>query len=68
MGIASTCSVTGAHRLTRDVLSKGDVDLFFIEFAVNDDQDAGHDITHAIGAWKVFWFKCDGITQRPTLL
>jgi len=47
-GIASTCSVTGAHRLTRDVLSKGDVDLLFIEFAVNDDQDAGHDITHAI--------------------
>ena len=31
-GIASTCSVTGAHRLTRDVLSKGDVDLLFIEF------------------------------------
>ena len=47
-GISSTCSVTGAHRMTRDVLSKGDVDLLFIEFAVNDDQDAGHDITHAI--------------------
>jgi len=25
-----------------DVLAKGPVDLFFIEFAVNDDQDAGH--------------------------
>lgn len=41
-GISSTCSTTGAFRLHRDVLSKGPVDLFFIEFAVNDDQDAGH--------------------------
>jgi lysophospholipase L1-like esterase len=41
-GIASTCSTTGAHRLTEDVLSKGPVDLFFVEFAVNDDQDAHH--------------------------
>ena len=41
-GISSTCSTTGAFRLKRDVLSKGPVDLFFIEFAVNDDQDAGH--------------------------
>ncbi|WP_166823088.1 SGNH/GDSL hydrolase family protein [Thalassoroseus pseudoceratinae] len=41
-GISSTCSTTGAFRLERDVLSKGPVDLFFIEFAVNDDQDAGH--------------------------
>ncbi len=41
-GIASTCSTTGAFRLQRDVLSKGPVDLFFIEFAVNDDQDAMH--------------------------
>ena len=38
-GIASTCSTTGAFRLQSDVLSKGPVDLFFIEFAVNDDQD-----------------------------
>ncbi|MDA1162827.1 MAG: SGNH/GDSL hydrolase family protein, partial [Planctomycetota bacterium] len=41
-GISSTCSTTGAFRLHRDVLAKGPVDLFFIEFAVNDDQDAGH--------------------------
>ncbi len=41
-GISSTCSTTGAFRLERDVLSKGPVDLFFIEFAVNDDQDAAH--------------------------
>lgn len=41
-GISSTCSTTGAFRLNRDVLSKGPVDLLFIEFAVNDDQDAGH--------------------------
>jgi lysophospholipase L1-like esterase len=41
-GIASTCSTTGAFRLASDVLSHGPVDLFFIEFAVNDDQDAHH--------------------------
>jgi len=41
-GISSTCSTTGAFRLEEDVLSKGPVDLFFIEFAVNDDQDAAH--------------------------
>lgn len=41
-GISSTCSTTGAFRLKSDVLSKGPVDLFFVEFAVNDDQDAMH--------------------------
>jgi len=41
-GISSTCSTTGAFRLQTDVLSRGPVDLFFIEFAVNDDQDAHH--------------------------
>ncbi len=44
-GISSTCSTTGAFRLTRDVLdqkSEMPVNLFFIEFAVNDDQDAAH--------------------------
>ena len=42
-GISSTCSTTGAFRLERDILNHGPVDLFFVEFAVNDDQDAGHD-------------------------
>lgn len=41
-GIASTCSTTGAFRLREDVLTRGPVDLFFIEYAVNDDGDAGH--------------------------
>ena len=41
-GISSTCSTTGAMRLNRDVLRKGAVDLFLVEFAVNDDQDAAH--------------------------
>ena len=41
-GIASTCSTTGAFRLATDVLDKGPVDLLIVEFAVNDDQDAGH--------------------------
>ena len=41
-GIASTCSTTGAFRLKTDVLDAGPVDMFFVEFAVNDDQDAHH--------------------------
>ena len=41
-GLSSTCSTTGAFRLKRDVLQHGPVDLFFLEFAVNDDQDAAH--------------------------
>ena len=40
-GIASTCSTTGAFRLSRDVL-RHRPDLVFVEFAVNDDQDAAH--------------------------
>ncbi|MDO5567485.1 MAG: GDSL-type esterase/lipase family protein [Planctomycetia bacterium] len=47
-GISSTCSTTGAFRLDRDVLSKGPVDLFFVEFAVNDDQDAHHSVKTAL--------------------
>jgi lysophospholipase L1-like esterase len=41
-GVSSTCSTTGAFRLTTDVFKDGPVDLFFVEFAVNDDQDAAH--------------------------
>lgn len=41
-GVSSTCSTTGAFRLDADVLREGPVDLFFVEFAVNDDQDARH--------------------------
>jgi len=47
-GISSTCSTTGAFRLRRDVLAAGPVDLLLIEFAVNDDQDAGHARTECI--------------------
>ena len=47
-GISSTCSNTGAFRTSRDVLSQGPVDLFFVEFAVNDDQDARHSGTAAV--------------------
>ncbi|MEM7015642.1 MAG: SGNH/GDSL hydrolase family protein, partial [Verrucomicrobiota bacterium] len=47
-GISSTCSHTGAFRLIVDVLFKCQVDLLVVEFAVNDDQDAGHSRVHAI--------------------
>jgi len=39
-GISSTGSTTGAFRMERDVLSHGPLDLLFVEFAVNDDQDS----------------------------
>jgi len=41
-GISSTDSQTGAFRLGDHVLAKGSIDLLFVEFAVNDDQDAQH--------------------------
>lgn len=41
-GISSTCSTTGAFRLSSDVLHNGPIDLLFVEYAVNDDQDAMH--------------------------
>ncbi len=47
-GLSSTCSLSGAFRLNRDILSKGRIDLLIVEFAVNDDQDAGHDRKTAI--------------------
>jgi len=43
-GISSTCSTTGAFRVESHVLDHGPIDLFFIEFAVNDDQDANHPV------------------------
>lgn len=46
-GIASTCSHSGAFRLPHDVLSQ-QPDLLFIEFAVNDDQDAAHSYDDAV--------------------
>ena len=47
-GISSTCSTSGAFRLEEDLLSKGKLDLVVVEFAVNDDQDAGHSHNHCI--------------------
>ncbi|MDD3952847.1 MAG: SGNH/GDSL hydrolase family protein [Lentisphaeria bacterium] len=40
-GISSTCSNTGAFRIQQDILDKSRIDLLFVEFAVNDNQD-GH--------------------------
>jgi lysophospholipase L1-like esterase len=47
-GIGSTCSTAGAFRMASDVFAQGPVDLFFVEFAVNDDQDAAHTRTECI--------------------
>ena len=51
-GIASTCSHTGAFRLSRDVLSSGPLDLLFVEFAVNDDQDAAHSAADCVAGME----------------
>jgi hypothetical protein len=65
-GISSTCSTTGAFRLASDVLdnaavNRGPVDLFFVEFAVNDDQDARHTRAECIrgmeGIVRHLWMK-----------
>ena len=47
-GISSTCSDTGAFRLHRDILSQGPLDMLFVEFAVNDDQDGIYNYNDAI--------------------
>ena len=39
-GISSTDSTMGAFRLDKDILSKGNIDLLFVEFAVNDEDNA----------------------------
>jgi len=57
-GISSTCSTTGAGRLASHVLSKGPVDLFFVEFAVNDDQDAGHALRECIRGMEGIIRRC----------
>ncbi len=57
-GIASTCSTTGAFRLESDVLSKGTVDLLFVEFAVNDDQDAAHTRAECIRGMEGIFRHC----------
>jgi len=47
-GISSTCSDVGAFRLETDVLQGKTVDLFFVEFAVNDDQDGMFELERSI--------------------
>lgn len=51
-GISSTCSDTGAFRLGRDVLGKGKIDLLFVEFAVNDNQDGRPDPARSVRAME----------------
>ena len=48
-GIPSMGSTPGAFRLERDVLSKGKVDLLFVEAAVNDRVNGFSDITQLLG-------------------
>ena len=48
-GVSSTCSDTGAFRLKKDILGRTTkLDLLFVEFAVNDNQDGHFPPEHAI--------------------
>ena len=47
-GIGSTCSTSGAFRLEHHLLSIAKLDLLVVEFAVNDDQDAGHSFDNCV--------------------
>ncbi|MCQ2378477.1 MAG: SGNH/GDSL hydrolase family protein [Victivallaceae bacterium] len=48
-GVASTCSDTGAFRVQKDILTQyPDIDLLFVEFAVNDNQDGHFTPEHSI--------------------
>jgi len=67
-GIASTCSTTGAFRLGADVLDKGPIDLLFIEFAVNDDQDAAHSRRECIRGMEGIVRQCLARNPRMDLV
>jgi lysophospholipase L1-like esterase len=67
-GIASTCSTTGAFRLAADVLDKGPIDLLFIEFAVNDDQDAAHSRQECIRGMEGIVRQCLAHNPRMDLV
>lgn len=43
-GVGGTTSTLGAHRLREHVLHKGEIDLLFVEFSVNDGEDRGESI------------------------
>ncbi len=48
-GLSSTCSDAGAFRFGKDILKKApQIDLLFIEFAVNDNQDGHFAPQHSI--------------------
>ena len=47
-GLSSTCSNAGAFRFASLIRKHAPIDLLVVEFAVNDDQDAGHDLASAI--------------------
>ena len=67
-GVASTCSTTGAFRLRADVLDKGPIDLLFIEFAVNDDQDAAHSRQECIRGMEGIVRQCLASNPRMDLV
>jgi lysophospholipase L1-like esterase len=67
-GVSSTCSTTGAFRLATDVLDKGPVDLLFIEFAVNDDQDAAHSRQECIRGMEGIVRQCLARNPRMDLV
>ena len=56
--ISTTCSSTGAFRLRYDILSKGEIDLLFVGFAVNDNPGDLHTPRPLSAEWR-------GLSARP---
>ena len=56
-GWGSTCSTSGAFRLESQLFAGHEPDLLVVEFAVNDDQDAGH-------AWRECVRGMEGVVRR----
>ena len=51
-GESSTCSDSGAFRIGSQIFSRGKVDLLFVEFAVNDNQDGNFDRDRSVRAME----------------
>jgi acyl-CoA thioesterase-1 len=62
-GVGGTDSTFGAHRLQEHVLSKGDVDLLFVEFSINDGGDREESICGMEGIVR----KCRRFSPRTDI-
>jgi acyl-CoA thioesterase I len=62
-GVGGTTSSFGAHRLQEHVLSKGDIDLLFVEFSMND----GEDLEESIRGMEGIVRQCRRLSPRTDI-